>query len=215
MQSAILKSTFWSLFQRYFPSVLQILATLIITRKITPSDFGEVALVTTFYQIAILLVSSGLGDGLIYKCQCSSKLLSSVFYFNIFVALILYAIFYLTSSNIASFYGIVRLSLLMKIIGVNILIYSISFVQRVILQKQLRFKFLAITSLLSTLLGSILGICLAYHGYGVWSIVFMTLSVNFIESIIIWLKTAWYPSLLFSWFEVTSILAQLHKSVAI
>ena len=207
MSSSFIKSTIWSIVQRYLPSVVQIVATLVITRTITPGDFGEVALITTFYQIAILLVSSGLGEGLMFKFDNSEIRYSSVFYFNLAVAGLIYALLFLSSDYIATFYNIPRLSILIKVININILLYAASYLQRVIYQKNLNFKILAVVSIIATLIGSSLGIYLAFLGYGIWSIVILTLTINFVETGILWGKSKWRPLLQFSWFEVKEILS--------
>lgn len=203
---SVLHSTIWSISQRYLPSVIHIIATLIITRMITPSDFGEVALITTFYQISILLVSSGLGEGLIFKVDCSKELVSSVFYFNILIALVLYSILFFTAPYISNYYGIERLNILTKIIGLNIIVYALSYVQRVLLQKAIDFKKLAIISLAASIISSVVGLILAYKGWGIWSIVFLTLLLNFIEFVLLWCISKWKPSFVFSWNEILQIL---------
>ena len=79
--------------------------------------------------------------------------------------------------------------------------------ERIIYQKNLNFKFLAYVSIIATLIGSSIGIILAFKGYGVWSIVILILSINLIETSILWIKSKWRPLLQFSWFEVKQILS--------
>lgn len=207
MTLRIIESSIWSIVQRYVPSVVQILATLAITRTIAPGDFGEVALVTTINQIAILLVSSGLGEGLIFNSDNSEIKYSSVFYFNLAVSGLIYTSLFFASFHIATFYNIPRLSLLIKIISINILLYAVSYIQRIIHQKNLNFKFLAYVSIIATFTGSSVGLFLASQGYGVWSIVILVLTINFLETGIIWFKSKWRPLSQFSWYEVKNILS--------
>ena len=207
MANNIVKYSFWSISQRYIPSIIHIVATLFITRMINPSDFGEVALVTTFCQISILIVSSGLGEGLMYKVNNSEILLSSVFYFNLVVGLVLYIILFFLAPTIADFYGIERIELLTRVTSLSIIIYSLTYVQRIIFQKQLKFHILAVVSLIASILGSLLGIILALCGLGIWSIVALTITINCIELILLWSKSSWMPQLLFSLKELKEILA--------
>lgn len=211
MANNIVKYSFWSISQRYIPSIIHIVATLFITRMINPSDFGEVALVTTFCQISILIVSSGLGEGLMYKVNNSEILLSSVFYFNLVVGLVLYIILFFLAPTIADFYGIERIELLTRVTSLSIIIYSLTYVQRIIFQKQLKFHILAVVSLIASILGSLLGIILALCGLGIWSIVALTITINCIELILLWSKSSWMPQLLFSLKELKEILAYSMK----
>lgn len=187
----------WSVIQRYIPSLLHIVATLIITRLISPSDFGEVALVTTFIQIAQLLVQSGLFDGLIYHSKNSDELYSSVFYFNIFIAVLIYLLFFISGPFISDFYGISRLDLMIKVVSLNLLFFSLSITSRCILILAMRFKELATISLVASIIGSVLGLVLAYNGFNVWAIISIPLSINIIETILIFYKTRWVPKLVF------------------
>lgn len=205
------RATLWSMGQRYVPSLIHIIATLIITRMITPDDFGEVALVMTFCQIASLIVSSGFGEGLMYRVNNSQTMFSSVFYFNIGVALILYFILFALSDVIAGFYGMPRLGILFKVACLNIPIFSLSYLQKVQKQMEINFRLLAIISLIASVIGSSIGISMAYMNYGVWSIVFLTLSINFIEMLLLWYLSKWKPSLVFSWKELKTILPYSSK----
>lgn len=205
------RAVLWSMGQRYVPSLIHIVATLIITRKITPDDFGEVALVMTFYQIAILAVASGFGEGLMFRVKNSQTMLSSVFFFNLFVAILLYLVLFLISDILACYYAMPRLSILIKITSLNIILFSLSYLHKVRKQQDIDFKSLSVISIIASIIGSIIGIALAYHGSGVWSIVSLTLSINFVEMVLLWLTSKWHPSMVFSWQELKSIVPYSSK----
>lgn len=191
--------------QRYVPSLIHIIATLIITRRILPTDFGEVALVMTFTQISSLLVASGLGEGLMYRVNNSQRMYSSVFYFNVTVAILLYLIFFLISGIISTFYEMPRLEFLVKIVCLNIPLYALSYIQRIQKQMQLKFQLLAVISFLASIIGSTVGIILSYSGAGVWSIVLLTLTINSVEMLLLWITSNWKPSLVFAWCDIIEI----------
>jgi len=205
------RATLWSMGQRYIPSLIHIIATLVITRMITPDDFGEVALVMTFCQIASLAVASGFGEGLMYRVNNSQAMFSSVFFFNVGVAVGLYLLLFACSDIIASFYAMPRLSILFKVACLNIIVYSLSYIQKTRKQMELDFKSLALISLIASLIGSAIGISLAYMDYGVWSIVLLTLSINVIEMLLLWFLSKWKPSLTFSWAELRTIIPYSSK----
>ena len=206
-----IRATLWSIGQRYIPTLIHIVATLIITRMITPGDFGEVALVTTFCQIASLAVASGFGEGLMYKVNNSQAMYSSVFFFNVGVALTLYVILFSLSGVIADFYEMPRLGVLVKVACLNIVVYSFSYIQKVQKQMAIDFKSLAVISLIASIIGSIIGISLAYGDFGVWSIVILTLSINVIEMLLLWFSSTWKPSFVFSWVELNTIIPYSSK----
>lgn len=199
-------SVLWSLFERYFPSIVQIASTLLIARLLDPSEFGEVALVTVFIQIASLLIASGFAEALIFRVKNSDVLYSTVFYINIIFAFILYTVLYLFSNKIASFYGISSLELLSKVVGINIILYSLTYIQRVFYSLAQNFRTPALIIFISTILGSTIGIILAYNNFGVWALVYQTLLINLIQVILFWYLSSWKPILAFSYLEIKSIL---------
>lgn len=205
------RATLWSMGQRYVPSLIHIVATLIITRMITPDDFGEVALVMTFCQIASLAVASGFGEGLMYRVNNSQTMFSSVFFFNVGVAISLYLLLFMLSDTIAIFYDMPRLSILFKVACLNIIVYSLSYIQKTKKQMDIDFKSLAMISLVASLAGSVIGIGLAYMDFGVWSIVLLTLSINTIEMLLLWITSKWKPTLTFSWTELKTIIPYSSK----
>jgi len=207
----IVHSTVWSLTERYIPSLIQIVSTLVIARLLTPKDFGEVAIVTTFIQVANLIVASGFYEALIYRVDNSRVLYSSVFYTNLFFAFVLYLILILFANPIAIFYGIPRLSVLIKVIGLNIIIYSFSYIQRIIFAIHINFRTTAVISFFCSIIGVTVGIILAFKGFGVWAIVFQSLVINLIQTLFLWIFSKWRPSLSFSFNELKPVVPYASK----
>ena len=206
-----INSVLWSIIGRYLPSLVQIISTIVIARLITPQDFGEVALITVFIQISSLLITSGFAEALIFRVKNSNVLYSSVFYFNISIALFLYCILYLLSNNIANFYDISRLEILSKVVGLNMIINSFTYIQRVFFMLEGNFKTPAIIILISSLFGSITGVSLAFNGYGVWALVYQTLLINLIQLILFWKISNWKPEFVFSIKELKIIIPYSFK----
>ncbi len=205
--STTLKYAMWSMGERYVPVALQIVSTLILTRMILPSDFAEVALISAIIELLTLLIASGLSDGLIYKNKNSELLYSTVFYTNLGVAIVLYLLLIASAESISEFYEIPRLQLLIYFAGLNMIFYALSYIHRAIYTINLNFKTPAKITFLSTIIGCAVGITLAFNGFGVWAIVFQTLTINASQSVLFWLKNKWRPVLEFSWEELKTILS--------
>jgi len=206
-----MKSMIWSIFGRYLPKLIQIVSTIVIARLVTPQEFGEVALITVFIQIASLLIASGFAEALIYRVKNSNTLYSSVFYLNILLSVLLYGVLYLASNNIATFYEINRLEILSKVVGINIILYSFTYIQRVFYVIDGNFKTPAIVVLISAFIGSLTGVFLAYNGYGVWALVYQTLLINLIQLILFWKISSWRPDFVFSTKELKLIIPYSSK----
>lgn len=86
----------------------------------------------------------------------------------------------------------------LKVISLNLIVSSILAIQITRLRKELAFKKIAITNLLSSIIGSTAAIFMAYHGFGVWSLVIMQLLSGTMSVIVLWIITRWHPSVCFS-----------------
>ena len=206
MSNSSYKYALWSLGERYVPVSLQIISTLILTRMIMPSDFSEVAIVTAITEILTLVISAGMSEGLIYNKNNSDVLYSSVFYANFGIALILYLILFGAAPSISAFYKMPRLKFLIWVAGLNMVFYSFSYIHRTIYSINLNFKTPATITLISSITGCCVGLTLAFRDFGVWALVFQSLTINLSQSVLFWFKNKWRPSKVFSWLELKKIL---------
>ena len=200
------KSVLWSLLGRYFPSMIQIISTIIIARLITPEEFAEVAIISVFIHIASLLTTAGFAEALIFRVNNTNSLYSSVFYFNLLISLILYVALFLFSDQIAFFYEISRLEILSKVVGINILLFPLTYIHRVLYMLDNNFKTPAFIAFISSLFGSITGVALALYNFGVWALVWQTLLINLITLILYWKLSRWKPDFVFSFKELKTIM---------
>ena len=155
-------------------------------------------MLSIFMAIAQVFTDSGFGSALIQKIDRNNTDYSTVFYFNTATSIILYLILYLFAPYIADFYDTPQLKLLTRVIGLNLILMALCLIQKTIYRIELDFKTTAIISLISMLLSGIVGIVLAYRGFGVWALVFQTLSNNLLLTIILWGASKWRPVLVFS-----------------
>lgn len=186
--------------------MIQIISTIIIARLITPEEFGEVAIISVFIHIASLLTTAGFAEALIFRVNNTNSLYSSVFYFNLLISLILYVALFLFSDQIAFFYEISRLEILSKVVGVNILLYPLTYIHRVLYMLDQNFKTPAFIAFISSLFGSITGVALALYNFGVWALVWQTLLINLITLILYWKLSRWKPDFVFSFKELKTIM---------
>lgn len=188
----------WSAVERFSVQGTQFILSLIIARLVTPSDFGLIAMLSIFMAIAQVFTDSGFGSALIQKKDRNDVDYSTVFYFNLGIAICLYLVLYLSAPLISSFYKEPRLIDVTRCIGLNLIFLALCLIQRTILRIHLNFKKIATISLISMLLSGTVGVYLAYIGYGVWALVLQTLINNFLLALLFWLTTYWKPLLVFS-----------------
>lgn len=193
------RGTFWSFAERFTAQGVNLLVLVIIARLLSPKEFGLVGMLAVFLAVAQSLIDSGFSQALIRKQNRTEKDKNTVFYFNIFVSVVLYLLLYLISPWVASFYEEPQLNDVMKVIGLVIVIDSFAVVQRANYTIEIDFKTQTKSTLISAIISGSIGIYLAYHGYGVWALVFQQLSNSLTNVLVLWAYSDWYPKLVYSW----------------
>lgn len=194
----IIKNFIWRLLERFGAQGVTFLVSIILARLLDPSVYGIVALVSIFTTIISVFIDSGFGNALIQKKDADDLDFSSVFYFNVIICLFLYIILFLLSPIIANYYGINDLSLIIRVSGLGIIISGIKNIQIAYVSRYLLFKKFFYSTLGGTLISAIVGILLAYKGFGAWALVIQGLTNNFIDTIILWFTVKWKPKFVFS-----------------
>lgn len=194
----ILKGTAWSMVERFSVQGIQFILSLVIARILLPSDYGLIAMLTVFTNISQVFVDSGFSKALIQKQNRTETDLSTVFYFNIAVSILVYIILFVASPYIATFYKEPQLEIILKFTALNIVITSFSAIQNTILLIKMDFKRSAYITLIAVIISGSVALWLAYHGYGVWTLVFQAITNNVIITLLLWLTSKWRPKITFS-----------------
>ena len=184
----------WSYLQHGGNQVIAFVSSIILARLIDPSDFGLMGMIYIVFTISNVLVNSGLGTSLLRSKNASEEDFSTIFYFNIIVGLIAYICIFLLSPVIASFYDSPVLVDLIKIQGITVILTSLFLIQKTKFQRDLDIKSDTKVMFISNLLSSLSGICLAFYGFGVWSIVYMSIVNCSVSLALYWYFSKWVPS---------------------
>ena len=188
----------WSFIENFVKQAVQFIIGIILARLLAPNEFGIIGMLSIFIGISQTFIESGFSNALIRKKDCSETDYSTVFFYNFSVAVILYLLLVLFSGPISNFYKQPILKSMIKVLGLVLLISSVTIIQGVILTKQINFKLQAKISLFSTATSGIIAIVMAYKGYGVWSLVVRSVSSYFFSSLLLWIFNKWRPVLIFS-----------------
>ena len=178
---------------------------IIMARILTPSDYGLVGMIAIFIAVSQSLIDSGFSQALIRKRDRSEIDNSTVFYFNIAVGITLYLVLFLSAPAIARFYNEPLLTSITRVIGLGLLFNSLGVVQRAIFTTTLNFKTQAKATLIGAVISGIVGISMAYSGYGVWAIVAQQMANIVLVNIFLWVFSKWRPILKFSKDSFTSL----------
>lgn len=191
-------SMVWSLIRQFGTMGISFISNIILARLLSPDDYGCIGLLAIFIALSNTFVNGGFGSAIIQKQNLTPKDLSTVFFFNIGVAVLLYGVLFLSAPAIAGFYNIPILCMVLRVQGVVLIIDAFCVVQGNKLKKDLQFQKLSIISLTSAIISVGAAIWMAYIGYGVWALVFQQIIFSSLKMILLWLWGHWRPSLVFS-----------------
>lgn len=194
----IISSLTWKLMERIGTNGITFIVSIVLARILAPKEYGLISLITIFITIANVFVQSGFNTALIQKKGADEIDFSTVFYVSLLIAGFLYLILFFSSPYIANFYDEPQLTLLLRVLSITLIFGAINSIQNAIIAREMQFKKLFYSSLSSILVSGIIGIVMAYRGFGVWSLVWQQLSNQFFISVIMWFTVRWRPKFLFS-----------------
>jgi len=188
----------WNLIDRFGQQVLQFIVAIIVANILFPEDYALVAMLAIFTAIGNLIIESGFGAALIQKKNADDKDFSTVFWFNLVMSLVLYALLMAATPLIVDYFHEPMLTKIGAVVFLGLPINASMLIQSTILNKQVRFKEMAKIDLLSMLISSAVAIGMAVAGYGVWALAWQPVSLVASKSIMLWCWSSWRPQWFFS-----------------
>jgi O-antigen/teichoic acid export membrane protein len=177
---------------------IQFISGIILARLLTPYDYGCIGMLSIFMVLAEAFIEGGFGSALIQKKRPTQEDYSTIFWWNLGMALLMYAILFVCAPAISRFYKIPLLCDVLRVQGLVLFIYAFNIVQRNQLRKKLNFKVLSIVTITTSLVALGITIIMAYKGFGVWALVAQNLISAAIPAIVFWFFIKWRPIFVFS-----------------
>lgn len=210
----VIKNFFWRIGESGGAQLVSFLVSIVLARLLTPEDYGVIALVTVFTSILQVFVDSGLGTALVQKKNADEVDFSSVFYFNVLVCLTLYAGMFVAAPAIAKFYDNPIYIPLVRVLSLTLVISGLKNIQQAYVSRHMIFKRFFFSTLGGTIASAILGIVMAYAGFGVWALAAQYVSNIAIDTFILWVTVPWRPRKKFSWMRLKELLSYGWKLLA-
>ncbi|MBR6422503.1 lipopolysaccharide biosynthesis protein [bacterium] len=204
----------WRLAERTGAQAVAFLVEIVLARLLAPEAFGIIAIVTVFINVLQVFVDSGLGNALIQKKHADDLDFSSVFYFNMAVCIVLYGLMFAVAPLIADFYGMPDLTSVVRVLSLMLIISGVCNIQQAYVSRHLIFKRFFYSTLGGTVFAAVVGIAMAYNGFGVWAVVAQQLSRAASAALILWVTVKWRPKLLFSFERLKGLFSYGWKLLA-
>ncbi|MDD7099485.1 MAG: lipopolysaccharide biosynthesis protein [Bacteroidaceae bacterium] len=175
--------------------VLGALFGIFLLRLLSPSDYGKIAMLTVFANLASTLQESGFMAALCNLKNPTHRDYNAVFWFNIMMGGSLYVLLYLCAPLIADFYHDADLLWLSRYMFLGFFITSFGTVQRAWLFRNMMNKQTCIIAIVSLVVSNVVGILMAWLGYAFWGLA--TQSLLFVSCMVLmnWYYSPWRPSL--------------------
>jgi len=199
LKDKTIKGVAWNGIENFSDIGIRFVFGIILARILGPSDYGIIGILTVFLAVSDTIMQSGFGVALIRKVDRTETDNATVFYFNVVVGILMYGILFLCAPLIAGYFKMDILQPVLRVLALSLIINSFSVVQLALLNARLDFKTSAKITLISGVISSVVGVAFAYFGYGVWSLVYQTLSLSLVKTVLMWIWAKWRPRSKFSW----------------
>jgi len=198
LKKQALSGIFWTSLQRFSTQGISFVMSIILARLLLPEEFGLIAMIGVFLNVGTALISSGLSQSLIRTDNPDEEDFSTVFFFNLAGSIIIYLLLFFAAPLIAAFYKQDILSMIIRLYCLTFIINAFAAIQTTRLTKIMDFKTQMKVAVPSLLIGSIVGVGMAWLGYGVWSLVWMNIAQSVASTIQLWFWAKWKPRVVFN-----------------
>jgi teichuronic acid exporter len=204
-KSRIIYSFFWKFLEKGGTQFIQLISQIILARILLPEDFGTIAIITIFINVSNVFIQAGFNTALIQKKDADETDFSTVFYFSLFTAGVLYTLIYFISPIIGAFYSLPILTPILNVMSLTLFFGVVTSIQFAYVSRKMEFKKYFKGSLLGIIISVVIAISLAILDYGIWSLVASQLFNNFFKMISLWIIVPWRPKLEFSFSRVKKL----------
>lgn len=196
----------WKIVEALSTKGISLVISIILARILLPEDYGVVTLTAVFISLSIILVQSGLSTALIRKDKVDNIDYNNGFFTGFGIAILCYIAFFFGAPIIADFYNERLLIPVLRIQMLSLFLVAFGNIQTVIITREFRFRELCIANIIANSISGIIGVVLAYLGFGVWALVFYTLLRDGISSFVIFVRIKWLPGLTIDCSRMKSLL---------
>lgn len=199
IKSKTLSGLLWQFLQKITSQLFSFVVTVILARLLTPDDYGVVALACMFNVLVGIFISGSMDSALIQKKDADELDYNTIFYSSLFMSFVIYAVVYVGSPYFATFYHNEQICPIMRVLALTMPIGALGMVQNAIISRQMEFKKFFGASLIGQIVAALIGIVMAYEGFGPWALVAQQMVASVTNTLVMFCIVRWYPKLMFSW----------------
>ena len=206
-QPSFLNSVKWAYTGNWGEKIFSALFSIVVAGILGPRDFGIAAIAMVYIAFLQLFLDQGLAAALIQRKNLEQEHMDAVFWMDLALSVFLVGFSILFSRSWATINHAPQVAIIIPVYSLCIVFEALSIVQSALLRRDMDFKSLSIRTNVSVLLSGIIGIILAFRGFGVWALVAQQLAKDAIALVLLWKLGQWNPRLKFSWRHLKELLS--------
>lgn len=195
------KNIFWDLIGRFSTTFFSLFTSIVLTRLLDPEDFGIVGIAMAVQGVASIFINLGFTNAIIQKSYTANQV-SSFFWLNAGIALFISLLLYFLSGSIGNFYHDETVTQIIQVNSALFFLSSFGMVPMALLSKNMEFKKINVRNTLVALGSGVIGIVLAYNGFGVWALVLQNVINGLFGVLLLYIVCKWKPILYFNFKEI-------------
>lgn len=193
LQKKAVKGIVWSFLEKWSSQVVSTSVFLVLARLLGPEAFGLIALASVFTAFMAPFLNQGFAQAIIQREELEKDHLDSAFWMSVSISLFMIALTVSSAGLVANFFGEPKLQVILPWLSINFFFTALQSIQTAILRRKFAFKTLAVRSSLANLVSGIVGVGMAFQGFGVWSLVGQQLVNGLVGTIVLWTASEWSP----------------------
>lgn len=210
----VVSGIFWKLAERFLAQGVSFLVSVILARLLLPENYGVVALVLVFINLANVFVVSGFSTALVQNKEATDIDFSTNFWCSLLTAFVLYIILFFAAPFISAFYDISELTLIIRVFSLRIPMSSFSSIQHAYVERNMQFKKYFYSTLFGTIVSGVTGILFAYQGAGVWALIIQYFVNTIVDMVVLFFTVPWRPKFIFSFSSANKMMRYGWKILA-
>ena len=214
LKQKVISGILWRGLERVGTQIVSFVVTIVLARLLEPKDFGTITLITVFIALSQVFVQAGFGAALIQKKEVTEADYNSVFYLSLSVAFFLYLVLFVSAPWVAVFYKEPVLVNVLRVVSLTLIVGALNAVQTAVLNREMKFKLSFNVSLITVVVSGLIGISMAYCGYGVWALVASSLGGQIATTLTLWVVIRWRPVWTFSFSALRQLFGFSSKLLA-
>lgn len=193
LRERALSGLLWSSIEKWGSKVFTFGVFLVLARLLEPTAFGLLAMAMVFIDLAQVFIDQGFGRALVQRAELDEEHKDTAFWTSLGISVLLTAGGALLAEPLARLFGHDELAPILRALSLTFLLGGLRTVQVAMFWRELGFKLLSIRSLISRAVAAIVGISMAFSGYGVWALVGQELTAQAVDVVILWFASSYRP----------------------